>query len=48
MARMIVGTLLDVGLSNRPIGDIEQILKGSSTASAPAKPHGLFMEEAAY
>lgn len=48
MARMIVGTLLDIGLSNRPIADIEDILTGNLSASAPAKPHGLFMEKAAY
>ncbi len=48
MARMIVGTLLDIGLSNRPISDMEKILSGEAPASAPAKPHGLFMEEAAY
>ena len=48
MARMMVGTLLDIGLSNRPISDIEKILAGTTPASAPAKPQGLFMEEAAY
>lgn len=48
MARMIVGTLLDVGLSNRPISDIEQILSGKENASAPAKAQGLFLEEVSY
>lgn len=50
MARMIVGTLLDIGLSNRPISDAEKILSGSKevTASAPAKAHGLFLEEVSY
>lgn len=50
MARMIIGTLLDVGYGNRPITDIEQILsgKGDVVASAPAKALGLFLEEVGY
>lgn len=48
MARMMIGTLLDVGLSNRPLSDMEKILEGTAASSAPAKPHGLFMEKAAY
>lgn len=50
MARMIIGTLLDIGLSNRPISDIEKILSGAEgvTSSAPAKAQGLFLETAAY
>lgn len=50
MARMIIGTLLDIGLSNRPLSDMEKILLGDENikASAPAKAHGLFLENAAY
>lgn len=50
MARMIIGTLLDIGCGNRPITDVKQILSGNGTvtASAPAKAQGLFLENAAY
>lgn len=50
MARMIVGTLIDIGYGTRPINDIEKILngKGGVSASAPAQPLGLFLEEVEY
>lgn len=48
MARMIVGTLLDIGLSNHPIAYVGQILSGKENASAPAKSQGLFLEEVSY
>ncbi|MDE6313872.1 MAG: tRNA pseudouridine(38-40) synthase TruA [Lachnospiraceae bacterium] len=50
MARMIIGTLLDVGCANRPLSDVEQILSGKNgmISSAPAKALGLFLEEVGY
>lgn len=50
MARMIVATLLDIGLQVRDAEDIEEILKPESkvTASAPASAQGLFLQEVEY
>lgn len=50
MARMIVGTLLDIGIGNRKKEDIEQIFNPDSliTASAPADPKGLYLQEVLY
>lgn len=50
MARMILGTLLDIGVGNRKKEDIESIFRGDSgvTASAPIDPKGLYLQEVLY
>ncbi len=50
MARMLVSTLLEIGLGNREIGDMEKILdpKSAETGSAPASAQGLFLQEVEY
>ena len=50
MARMILGTLLDIGVGNRKKEDIELIFNSNSdvAASAPADPKGLYLQEVLY
>ena len=50
MARMIVGTLLDIGLEERRYDIIHDILdpKSDEFASEPAEPHGMFLQEIEY
>lgn len=50
MPRMIASTLIDIGLSKRPVTDIDAILNPGSpeTASAPAAAQGLFLSEICY
>ncbi len=50
MVRMILGTLIDIGLGNRKKEEIEEILSGSTktAASAPVDPKGLFLQEVTY
>ena len=49
MARMILGTLIDIGLGNRKKEDVELILQGENVvASAPVDPKGLFLQEVLY
>lgn len=50
MARMIVATLLDIGLRARDVQDIEAILNSEATvtASTPASAQGLFLQEIEY
>lgn len=48
MVRMIVQTLIDIGLSNRSIDDTKLILEGKAEPSAPAKAQGLFLEDIKY
>ncbi len=50
MARMIASTLLDIGLSKRPLSDIGKILDTSSemTGSAPAEALGMFLSQVNY
>ena len=50
MARMILGTLLDIGVGNRKKEDIELIFDSNSdvAASAPADPKGLYLQEVLY
>jgi tRNA pseudouridine38-40 synthase len=47
MARMLVSTILEIGLGNRDINDIDKILdpKSPETGSAPAIAQGLFLQE---
>ena len=44
MARMIIGTLMDIGLGKRKIECIDEIFKGKEAASAPCDPKGLFLQ----
>ena len=48
MARLLIGTLLDIGLGNRKKEDIERIFAGKSAVSEPCDPKGLFLQEIKY
>ena len=48
MARLIIGTLLDIGHGNRKIEDIEKIFAGKAVVSEPCDPKGLFLQEIVY
>lgn len=48
MARLIVGTLLDIGHGVRPKEDIDAIFKGTKPPSAPCDPKGLYLQEISY
>lgn len=50
MVRMILGTLIDIGIGNRKKDDIEKIFEGKSNvvSSAPVDPKGLYLQEVHY
>lgn len=48
MARMMLGTLLDIGLGNRKKEEIELIFQGKVSASAPIDAKGLYLQEVLY
>jgi tRNA pseudouridine38-40 synthase len=50
MVRMLVGTMVDIGLGRRPLSDIEMLLErgDNQETSAPAPPQGLYFVEANY
>jgi tRNA pseudouridine38-40 synthase len=50
MVRMLVGTMVDVGLGRRPLADIERLLERRDTqeTSPPAPPQGLYFVAATY
>jgi tRNA U38,U39,U40 pseudouridine synthase TruA len=50
MARMLVSTLIEIGLMKRPVEDIKKILDpvSGTTGSAPASAQGLFLQEIEY
>jgi tRNA pseudouridine38-40 synthase len=50
MVRMLVGTMVDVGLGRRPLADIETLLErgDNQETSPPAPPQGLYFVAAAY
>ncbi|HEY7611484.1 MAG TPA: tRNA pseudouridine(38-40) synthase TruA [Gemmatimonadales bacterium] len=50
MVRMLVGTMVDVGLDRRPLSDIEALLERGDNAetSPPAPPQGLYFVAATY
>ncbi len=48
MPRMIISTLLDIGLGKRKKDCIDSIFNGQENASAPCDPKGLFLQEIAY
>ena len=48
MARLVIGTLLDIGNGTRKKEDIEKIFAGKAEASAPCDPKGLYLQEVTY
>ena len=48
MARLIIGTLLEIGNGNRKKEDIDRIFAGKSAVSEPCDPKGLFLQEITY
>jgi tRNA pseudouridine38-40 synthase len=50
MVRMLVGTMVDIGLERRPLGDIHALLtRGDNQAtSPPAPPQGLYFAAVTY
>lgn len=48
MQRLIIGTLIDIGLGARPITDIDAILNGDAAPSAPCDPKGMYLQEIIY
>jgi tRNA pseudouridine38-40 synthase len=50
MVRMLVGTMVDVGLGRRPLSDIETLLErgDNQDTSPPAPPQGLYFVAATY
>jgi tRNA pseudouridine38-40 synthase len=50
MVRMLVGTMVDIALNRRPVGDIDVLLErqDNSATSPPAPPHGLYFVAATY
>ena len=50
MVRMLVGTMVDVGLGRRPLADIEMLLEvgDNQRTSPPAPAHGLYFVRATY
>ena len=48
MARMIIGTLLEIGLGTRKKEDIEEIFAGRQSASLPCDAKGLYLQEVRY
>lgn len=50
MVRLIIGTLMDIGLGEREVTCVRDILdvKSSAEASEPAQPQGMFLQEIEY
>lgn len=48
MARLIVGTLIDIGKGKRFATAIDGIFAGTESVSIPAEPQGLFLDEVKY
>ncbi|HEX2249198.1 MAG TPA: hypothetical protein VHH32_02565, partial [Gemmatimonadales bacterium] len=50
MVRMLVGTMVEIGLGRRPVEDMGILLRrhDNSATSAPAPPHGLYFMSATY
>lgn len=48
MARMLLSTLLDIGLGNRKKEDIDLIFSGQEPASTPIDAKGLYLQEVLY
>jgi tRNA pseudouridine38-40 synthase len=50
MVRMLVGTMVDIGLGRRPVGDMTRLVESADNAdtSPPAPPEGLYFVSALY
>lgn len=50
MVRMLVGTMVDIGLGRRPLGDMAALLRqlDNQNTSAPAPPQGLYFAGVTY
>lgn len=48
MQRLIIGTLVEIGLGTRPVEDIKAIFAGEASASAPCDPKGMYLQEIIY
>lgn len=48
MPRLIIGTLLDIGLGTRPKEDILAILDGTKQPSDPCDPKGLYLQNVTF
>lgn len=48
MARLIIGTLIDIGMGKRSPKDITAIFSGRLLPSAPCDPKGLILEDVSY
>jgi len=50
MVRFLVGTMIDVALGRRSLGELEALLQASdnSAVSPPAPPHALFLDRVTY
>ncbi len=50
MVRYMVGTMVDVARSRRPVSDIDEMLSGATAleTSPPAPPEGLFLSHVSY
>jgi tRNA pseudouridine38-40 synthase len=50
MVRMLVGTMIDIGMGRRPLTDMAELLESdhNQNTSAPAPPQGLYFESVAY
>ena len=48
MQRIIIGTLLEIGLGTRKKEEIEDMLSGKLPAGTPCDPRGLFLQEVKY
>ncbi len=48
MARILIATLIDIGLGNRALADIPAIFDGVAKASDPCDPKGLYLQEVRY
>ena len=48
MQRLIIGTLVEIGLGTRPVEDIKAIFAGEASASTPCDPKGMYLQEIIY
>ena len=48
MARIIIGTLIEIGLRMRDVDEIEDIFEGELPPSAPCDPKGLYLQDIEY
>ena len=48
MARLVVGTLLEIGFGTRKKEDIEEIFAGTKAPSSPCDAKGLYLQEVSY